>query len=504
MFGDFHAHPTRTALILIAAFALLRVGFAWSLGFGVDESYTLGQARSLALSYFDHPPAHLWFAHGAMSLFGTNWMVRLPTIALFALSGWLLYRLTARLFSAQAGVWAVFTLNVSPFFLASPGTWIVPDGPLLAALAGAAVILARLFFPEPNETPSPWASWLGAGALFGLAGLSKYSALVVALGLVGFMALSRQRRWFAHPALYAGAALGLLVISPVLIWNLQNDWVSFRFQAGRTTATGLTPLAFAQMLGGQLIWLAPWIAIPLCYGLVAGLKRWREPEQAFLLALGLPTILLFTVQSLWSGAALPHWPMPGWFFMMPLLGAWIVGHPERDATTSGWARWSAGLAVGIVALAGSLGATGALTRAGLPVSADPTFDAADWDRLKPALLARGVGRPDGPVLVALRWNEGGKIDLVMGDIAPVMVDFDDPRGFSTRQDIARYVGKPGIIIATPRSFARDEARLRQAHPSMGAPETIFVGRQGRDELGLVVVPVARLGVSAAPRWRRDP
>ncbi|MFX5693283.1 hypothetical protein ABTE17_21625, partial [Acinetobacter baumannii] len=81
----------------------------------------------------------------------------------------------------------------------------------------------------------------------------------------------------------------------------------------------LTFPAFAQMVVGQFVWLAPWVAVPLAYAGVAALGQIRDQRRLFLLALALPSIGYFTIQSLWSGWALPHWPMPGWFFVFPLL-----------------------------------------------------------------------------------------------------------------------------------------------------------------------------------------
>ncbi|MFX5801574.1 hypothetical protein ABTE09_20920, partial [Acinetobacter baumannii] len=79
------------------------------------------------------------------------------------------------------------------------------------------------------------------------------------------------------------------------------------------------------------------------------------------------------------------------------------------------ARWCAGLAVGLSIGLGVIGTTGALTLAGVPVKADPTLDALNWSQLRPLLLARGVGQPNGPVVAGLTWNEGGKVDLAIGD-----------------------------------------------------------------------------------------
>ncbi|PTM61521.1 ArnT family glycosyltransferase [Phreatobacter oligotrophus] len=484
--------PARAVVMLILAFTALRIAFAMLLGFGVDESYTLGQARRLALSYFDHPPLHLWLAHVSMLVFGTTWAVRLPFILMFAGTSWLMFRLTERLFGGWSGVWAVLALNCSLFFLASPGAWIVPDGPLLLFLAAGMLSLAQLFFPKRGETPSAWRAWALAGLCFGLAGLSKYSALFVVVGLAGFLLATPHRRWLLHPAPYAGAVLAALVVSPIILWNMANDWASLRFQAGRGGGKGLTLAAFAQMLAGQFVWLAPWIAVPLATIAVQEARRWFDPRRLFLLALAAPTILYFTIQSLWSGWALPHWPMPGWFFLFPLLGGWMVANPDASPSPRAWAKWCAGLAVALSLGIGAIGATGLLTRLGVPPQADPTLDAFDWKALRPVLAARGVGPRSGPVVVALTWNEGGKVDLAVGDAADVMVIGPDPRGFMFRQVPRAYQGADVLIVAQAGTFARQRATLERQFAVLGEPERLSIGRGGRGEIDLVIVPARGL------------
>ncbi len=484
--------PARAAMIVILGFTVLRIAFAVLLGFGVDESYTLGQARRLALSYFDHPPLHLWLAHVSLLVFGTNWAVRLPFIGLFAGTSWLMFRLTERLFGAWPAVWAVLALNSSLFFLASPGTWIVPDGPLLFCLSSGLLALARLFFPHEGEQPSPWTAWLIAGLCFGLAGLSKYSALFVVVGLALLLVATEHRRWLIHPAPYLGAVVAALAVSPIIVWNLQNDWASLRFQAGRGGGRGLTLSAFAQMLAGQFVWLAPWIAVPLATIAAQNLGLLKEPRRLFLMALAAPTILYFTLQSLWSGWALPHWPMPGWFFVFPLLGAWMVANPQASPSPRAWAKWCVGLAVVLVLGVGAIGATGVLTRLGVPVRADPTVDAFDWVQLRPVLAARGVTKDSGPVVVGLTWNEGGKIDLAVGDRADVMVIGPDPRGFAFRQVARAFHGAEILIVAQASTFGRQRVILERQFDVLGEPERLSIGRGGRAEIDLVIVPARGL------------
>ena len=122
-------------MLLVAGTTVLRLGFAWASGLGVDESYMVAAGRVLSLGYFDHPPAAWWLSHGAAWLFGSEapFFVRLPFVLLFAVSQVLMGRI--------GGFWAVVLLNLSPVFGVTSGTWVLPDGPLDCALLGAVACL---------------------------------------------------------------------------------------------------------------------------------------------------------------------------------------------------------------------------------------------------------------------------------------------------------------------------------------------------------------------------
>ena len=139
---------------MIAGFLVARLVFASLLGPGIDESYTIAISRTLSLSYFDHPPLHQWMAHFAALALGEGSATRLPFILLFAATGWIYYRLSCHLFGGRAAIVALFALNVTPFFFASAGSWVVPDGPLLFGLALAASAAAQIFFPRERQKPS--------------------------------------------------------------------------------------------------------------------------------------------------------------------------------------------------------------------------------------------------------------------------------------------------------------------------------------------------------------
>src|SRR5438045_5720995 len=97
--------PAGGAAVLIFTTLLVRLLLASALGLGVDESYMVAAGRKLQISYFDHPPIAWWMAWATAHLAGTESpvVVRLPFIALFALTTFLVYRLTSGLFVLAAG-----------------------------------------------------------------------------------------------------------------------------------------------------------------------------------------------------------------------------------------------------------------------------------------------------------------------------------------------------------------------------------------------------------------
>ena len=478
------ASPRRTAAANVLVITLVRLVWACALGFGIDESYTIGQSRFLALSYFDHPPLHYWIAHAAGVLFGWSWAVRIPTVLLFAATSWSIFCLTERLFSGVAAVFSVLFLNLSLFFLVSAGAWIVPDGPLLFFLACAAQVMARILFPSPEEEEPSMVWWILAGGLFGLAGLAKYSALFTLAGLVFFVIATRHRRQLSTAGPYVACLVGLVVISPVLVWNVQHDWASLRFQAGRGNPQ-FSPWAFARMVLGQIVWLGPWIAIPLMQSAVHALRKGRTEKELFCLALAVPAIGYTTLQALWSGTGLPHWPMPGWLFIFPLLGA-RMSHRVRPCIR--YAIATSVLTLALLAVAAVFGASGALHRLASSLH-DPTEDLVDWSPVAKVLTPLKIGMPDGPAVAGLDWTEAGKLDLAVGDIAPVIALGRDKRGFGTRSD-PRLAGRQGLVIVASENAWAKKGKALSCLPQDPQPiARLPVGRAGQAELTLLVIPV---------------
>ena len=184
-------------------------------------------------------------------------VVRLPFIALFALSTWLMYRLGRRS-PMRVGLWAAVLLNLSPVFGVTTGTWVLPDGPLDCALLGAALCLVRAL----EHGTLAW--WLGAGVCAGLALLSKYSAGLTMSGAGLYLLSSRMHRhWLATPKPWLAALVALLMFAPVLAWNATHGWASFAFQGGRAEGMQFRPLGPLATLAGEALFVLPWLWLPM-------------------------------------------------------------------------------------------------------------------------------------------------------------------------------------------------------------------------------------------------
>ncbi|HUN26865.1 MAG TPA: glycosyltransferase family 39 protein [Steroidobacteraceae bacterium] len=443
----------RTVFVIIAVASLGRLALAASLGLSTDESYTMAIARRLALSYFDHPPLHLWLVGVWARLSGSEAaaVLRLPFVLLFAGSTWLMYRLTDAAYGARAGLWAVAALNLAPLATVGIASWILPDGPMVFFSLLAVVFVARALADRSAQTSAALGAWIAAGAAAGLALLSKYLAIFPVLGVGLYLLTSRDRRVLATPGPWLAALTATTFLTPVLLWNAQHAWVSFAFQGGRALPVGFRPARAALDLAGELVYLLPWTALALLYVLARAARRGPTERWGWLFfCLACGPIIFFAAATLWT-TVLPHWPAIGWVFGFPLLGAWLAQiERTRPRLVRGCTIGTAGVLALVITVAGTQAATGWLDPL-YPRLAhnDPTVDLVDWRTLRAQLAARNLLGP-GALIGAVSWIDAGKIDYALGGSVPVLCLSQDPRGFAYLRDLGKFAGRRVLVIANAR------------------------------------------------------
>jgi 4-amino-4-deoxy-L-arabinose transferase-like glycosyltransferase len=461
MMRELGASMQRRVWLLIAATTLIRLAFAASLGLGVDESYMVSAGRALSLGYFDHPPAAWWLSWGAAQLSGTETpvAVRLPFIALFAVSTWLMTRLGSAVADERAGFWAAVLLNLSPVFGVTGGSWVLPDGPLLCALLGAALCLVHAVSGRGRM----W--WFGAGVCAGLALFAKYSAVLTIGGAFLFLVCDRRyRHWLRRPEPYLAALIAGLVFAPVIVWNARHGWASFAFQGERAVGLRFRPLAPVTTLLGEGLFVLPWIWAPMLVLLVRGFRS--DGHDRLLVWLAAPPIAAFAMISAWSSQrVLFHWAAPGYLMLFPLLGREVAARIHLP-----WVRRAiAGTAALVIVAMAVVGLQTRFDFLGDRLAAtmrkDPTIEGIDWVSLRTELTERGL-LPKGAVVGVANWRDGGKIAYALGPDVTVLCLNADSRQFGFAHPLASHIGEDVLLLAlTPAPVAGLFERVEALPPA---------------------------------------
>jgi 4-amino-4-deoxy-L-arabinose transferase-like glycosyltransferase len=335
-----HHSPTSWAAICICIGALVHFGLGFSIEFSVDEAHYALYAQHLAWSYFDHPPLVGWIQWPIVSLTASEGLIRIIPELLWIISCLLVYQvtlkvhhfiqgrnsgyLTSTLPSANTcGLMAVLLIVAAPMpHILAIG--LLPDT-LLAPLSLGLMIMALRWLIQDHFTLG---DWLLTGALLGLAGLSKYTAIFTAFALLLVFVSSRKKPWIKTMGFWLALLLVLFLISPVLYWNWMHDWISFKYQ-------------IAHGSGGQWLWrrLGAYLGIQvLAFGplfMVGGYLFFRDcmhgTKLSLLSLLGFFFIPFVIFASLAGGGGLPHWTTPAWFCLAPFAGiglakAWSAQH----------------------------------------------------------------------------------------------------------------------------------------------------------------------------------
>ena len=470
-----HSMQLSPILRLIAITTLIRVAFAATTGLGVDESYMVTAGRVLCLGYFDHPPASWWLSRGAAYLLGTEApiAVRLPFILLFGLSQFLVWRIGCIIAGKRAGYWAAVALNVSPVFGVTAADWVLPDGPLDAALLGGALCLLHAL-PASGRRAAGW--WAAAGICSGLALFSKYSAVLTIAGAFLFLATDPvHRRWLRQPHPYLAAIMAILVFSPVPVWNAAHGWASFTFQGDRALGLRFRPWMPLQTLGGEALFVLPWIWLPMMVLLAQGFRRGAVWRHRLLCCLALPPIAVFALVSAWSSQRiLYHWAAPGYLMLFPLLGERIARGLDRA-----WVRRMVAGSAALVLVAAAVVATQIQfdwlgERLSAAMRTDPTAEGLDWTSVRDELRARGLLQP-GAVVAALNWRDAGKIGYALGPNTTMLCLNADSRQLGFAYPVRTFVGLDAIVLAVdpaPRSV--EEAKTWFASVEVLQPVSVIL------------------------------
>lgn len=291
---------------------VIRLAVAPTFGLGVDEAHYALYAKYLALSYLDHPPLVGWAHAPLYYLAGTNeFLVRLPAIALFVLTSYFCYRYASLFTGSKAvAVLAVLAVNGS-FILNVMSLMLLPDCFLLCLIFPLMTVIRNI------EEKGQWRDYAGLGLLLGLAGLAKYTAILFIVPLVLYLVIKKRYTRILSPGMFLAACIALALVSPVLYWNMQNDFASFRYQGGHVLGPATASIkSFLASLLAQFGAYSPFLFIIAFYGFFKSFGSKDDRIRLSLLFGG--TLLVFFFYSSFYERTLPHWPSAFYILFIPV------------------------------------------------------------------------------------------------------------------------------------------------------------------------------------------
>ena len=303
--------PLIAALIVIAAMTLLRVTYASLTELRTDEAYYWTWSKERALCFLDHPPMIAWFIRFGTAMFGdTNFGVRFAGVLAMLVTQVLLADIVRRVtHDVRAIVFAVLMPEAALYYgllmaKVSPDTALIPFA--------VAMVWALVRLVEDND--ARW--WLAAGAFAGLALLSKFTAIMLLPAVAAFMLVPKWRaRWLVSPYPWLAALIATVLFLPVLVWNAEHDWASFRFQFVRAAATREMSLRTLGEFISLQLGLVGFILLPVVLTGVS-LTAWRGYREREPVAILLSTsVLVPFCYFLWKSLTLrvgDTWPMFLW------------------------------------------------------------------------------------------------------------------------------------------------------------------------------------------------
>ena len=337
--------------MLIVAMTTLRVIYASVIDLRTDEAYYWTWSKENVLSFLDHPPMIAWFIRFGTAIFGdTNLGVRFAGVLAMLVTQLLLADMVRRVTHDVRAVVIAVLMPEAALYYGLLMAKVAPDVALIPFAVAMVWALVRL-----NESgDGRW--WLAAGLFAGLALLSKLTVVMMLPAVAAFMLVPDwRRRWLLSPYPWAAALIAVVVFLPVLIWNAQHDWASFRFQLVRATATNeLSLRTFGDFVGLQF-GLVGFILLPVALS-GAALTMWRGYRRGNAVAILLSTCVIVPFgYFFWKSLTLrvgDTWPMFMWpvgfaaaainIAMLPREGfpAWMI------KSTIAWAK--AAIVSGIV------------------------------------------------------------------------------------------------------------------------------------------------------------
>ncbi len=439
------------AVCVVVLMTLMRCIYAGEMELRTDEAYYWTWSKESVLSFLDHPPMIAWFIRAGTAMFGdATFCVRFGGLVAMLASQLLLADIVRRATHQWRAVAMALLLPEAALYYGLLMAKVAPDTALIPFALAMVWALLRLVQSDDGR----W--WLAAGLFAGAGLLSKLTALMLLPAVAAFVLMPKQRRWLATPWPWLAAAIAVAAFSPVLIWNAQHDWASFRFQFIRASSEHAFSLrTLGDFLGlqfGQVgVILLPVILSAASISLWRGIRR-RDPIAMLLSVAVLAPFAYF----LWKSLTLrvgDTWPMFFWplgFAAVAINWAQLRDENWTPRVVTSTGRWIVagivtGLPIVVLVFLYSVASPWNLIGRNDPIGSEAGYDtvAAQVEADMALTGATWVATMDYRTYAMLRWMLRDRVPVIQVNQRSRFLGFRDP-GLATRQgDKGLYIARAG-------------------------------------------------------------
>ncbi len=129
-------------------------------------------------------------------------------------------------------------------------------------------------------------------------------------------------KWLLNLRLYLGFLVTAISVSPILIWNVRNNFITYNFHSNRVSDTSFKMDSLLREILGEWVYQNPLVIAAIVVALIYFVKQKtfnHHPILVWLLCMSVPMILLFWGVSAFN-PTLPHWAGPGYIALIILAG----------------------------------------------------------------------------------------------------------------------------------------------------------------------------------------
>ncbi len=306
-----------------------------------DEAYYWLWGRTPALSYHDHPALQALTQGLFYYLFGKSSIVlRIPVFICLLIDIMVYYKILKKINQQTDPISIILAILSLPLiFLFTTYAW--NDYLMISMCLCSTYFWINYFVDIWDSKKGKTIDIMAAFFFLGLAALSKYNSIFISFGIFSLIILNtRLYSIFKDIRFYIGIIECLIIISPIFIWNSQNEYGSFQFTLGQRTLNPFFETGFqnGNLLGfvaGSIFLISPFIILAIIKivlkkpaSTINILSTYSTIYTKLSIHVFLWSSISFLVLSTFSNV-LYYWNIPAYLLISPLALLYIREKSEK-------------------------------------------------------------------------------------------------------------------------------------------------------------------------------